>query len=400
MTRSSARGEQLRSEPEQPPRRPGRDRLRGAAEQPDGPHRHPVRLSRTRLVALLVALAAAGTMLASDPRPPEPPRSAEPPLTEAYAGATVRDTPGVLPDGAAYTPLFFLDAARSVGTALSPDGADVRLLLHTGDAQRELRRMPKEQSAEFAGFTSDGAELAWVELGSDADGAGRSRIWAVPLSGGAPRVVTADTGVVMLFDKQGDLALHDGEVSWIADVGKPDVSALHTAPLAGGRPVVREIAGAYAISSWPWLVSEAVADTGAVELQNLESGARVVVGVQPGELMTCSPAWCRSVLIGSTEASTVIELFRPDGSGRVRTVTGAVSSAVADVAALDRFEIYTRSSPLLTSNRLMLYDLRSRSLALVSAGAGRVASRAGVLWWSTGDNETLTWHALDLRTLP
>jgi hypothetical protein len=48
----------------------------------------------------------------------------------------------------------------------------------------------------------------------------------------------------------------------------------------------------------------------------------------------------------------------------------------------------------------MLYDLKTRSLSLVTANAGRIACRGGVLWWSTGDNETLTWHAVDLRRLP
>ncbi|MFD0594769.1 hypothetical protein ACFQZ4_22165 [Catellatospora coxensis] len=260
--------------------------------------------------------------------------------------------------------------------------------------------MPKDSAAEFAGFTSDGTVLAWIELSSDADGAGRSGIWTVPLAEGAPRLLTEDTGIVMLFDKQGDLALHDGQLSWMADVGKPGVSAIHTVPLAGGRPVVREMTGGYAISAWPWLVSEPVADAGSIELSNPQTAERVLVGVQSGELMTCSVTWCRSLIIGSTEASTVIELLRPDGSDRVRTVTGAVSSAIADVAVLDRFEVYTRSTQGLTTTRVMLYDLKTRSLSLVTPNAGRIACRGGVLWWSTGDNETLTWHALDLRKLP
>jgi hypothetical protein len=326
-------------------------------------------------------------------------RTGEVPLAEAYAAAQVRDTPGTLPDGAAYTPVFFLDAQRSVGTAQVPGGTEVRLLLRSPDGQRELRRMPQEQAGEFAGFTSDGTELVWVELTSDPDGAGRSRIWAARLDGGAARVVTEDTGAVMLFDKQGDLALHDGRVSWMADSGRAGFSALHTVPLAGGTPEVRELPGGYAISSWPWLVSETAADAGEVTVLDVDSGRRTVVGVRANELLNCSPAWCRSIVIGSTEASTVIELAHPDGSDRISTVSGAVSSAVADVALLDRFEIYTRSSPILTSSRLMLYDLNTRTLTLVSDNAGRVAARGGMLWWSTGDNELLVWHALDLRGL-
>ncbi|MEV0454325.1 hypothetical protein [Catellatospora methionotrophica] len=351
----------------------------------------------TRAVALALALGAAGFMLALSPQPPDPPPAAEPALAQAYANATVQDTPGALADGKAYSPLYFVGATRSVGTA--PSGDQVRLLLRDGGLERELRRVPQNASTEFAGFTSDGTTLAWVELSSDPHGAARGGIWAARLDGGTPRLVTADTGAVMLFDRQGDLALHDGQLSWMADTGRPGYSAIRTVPLSGGKPVVRELAGGYAIGAWPWLVGEPVADTGAIELNNPRTEERILVGVQPGELMSCSATWCRSLIIGSTEASTVIELVRPDGSERVRTVTGAVSSAIADVAVLDRFEVYTRSTQGLITTRVMLYDLKTRSLSLVTANAGRVACRGGVLWWSTGDNETLTWHALDLRTL-
>ncbi|GAB4048818.1 TolB-like translocation protein [Catellatospora paridis] len=377
---------------------------RGSAPPPEDPvppgrHRHPATLPVTRAVALGAALTAAAVMLALSPQQPAPPRSAEPALTEAYPTATVRDTPGMLADGSVYSPLYFVSATASVGTAPSAGGDDVRLLLRDGGRERELRRTPKDSAAEFAGFTSDGTILAWVELSGDAGGAGRTGIWTARLDGGAPQLVTADTGAVMLFDKQGDLALHDGQLSWMADAGKPGYSAIYTVPLAGGRPVVRELAGGYAISAWPWLVSEAVADAGAIELNNPQTAERILVGVQAGELMTCSATWCRSLIIGSTEASTVIELMRPDGSERLRTATGAVSSATTDVAVLDRFEVYTRTTQGLTTTRVMLYDLKTRSPALVTANAGRVACRGGVLWWSTGDNETLLWHALDLRML-
>ncbi|MEU8003361.1 hypothetical protein AB0B66_19565 [Catellatospora sp. NPDC049111] len=387
--------------PADDPTTPARRGTSPAADpEPPGPHRHTATLPVPRAVALLLALGAAGFMLALSPRQPAPPRSAEPALAEAYPGAVAQDTPGTLADGSAYTPVYFLSATGSVGTALSPGGDDVRLLLRDRGVERELRRMPQDSAAEFAGFTSDGTIVAWVELSSDADGAGRSGVWTARLDGGAPHLVTEDTGLVMLFDKQGDLVLHDGQLSWMADVGKPGVSAIYTVPVAGGRPVVRELTGGYAISAWPWLVSEPVADAGSIELTNPQTSERVLVGVQSGELMSCSAAWCRSLIIGSTEASTVIELLRPDGSERVRTVTGAVSSAIADVAVLDRFEVYTRSAQGLTTTRVMLYDLKTRTLSLVTANAGRIASRGGVLWWSTGDNETLTWHAIDLRELP
>jgi hypothetical protein len=49
--------------------------------------------------------------------------------------------------------------------------------------------------------------------------------------------------------------------------------------------------------------------------------------------------------------------------------------------------------------RLDLYDAAHRRTVLVEPAATNAAAKGGYLWWSTGDNETLAWHALDLRTL-
>jgi hypothetical protein len=35
----------------------------------------------------------------------------------------------------------------------------------------------------------------------------------------------------------------------------------------------------------------------------------------------------------------------------------------------------------------------------VAAGVDGAFSRAGVLWWSTGDQDSIVWHTLDLRTV-
>ncbi|HYN92643.1 MAG TPA: hypothetical protein VES42_02195, partial [Pilimelia sp.] len=55
--------------------------------------------------------------------------------------------------------------------------------------------------------------------------------------------------------------------------------------------------------------------------------------------------------------------------------------------------------PAVTSQDLLLYDVRAKRTAVVAAGVGQVVSRAGWLWWSTGEEEQLRWQALDLRTL-
>jgi hypothetical protein len=48
---------------------------------------------------------------------------------------------------------------------------------------------------------------------------------------------------------------------------------------------------------------------------------------------------------------------------------------------------------------LALYDVAHRRPVLISPAATNAGGRGGYLWWSTGDNETLAWHGLDLRTL-
>ncbi|HCU48547.1 MAG TPA: hypothetical protein DGG94_01725 [Micromonosporaceae bacterium] len=65
-----------------------------------------------------------------------------------------------------------------------------------------------------------------------------------------------------------------------------------------------------------------------------------------------------------------------------------------DVALLDRYEVYSHAD-----GRLALFDLEERRSITIARNISQVASRGPVLWWSTGDNETLAWHVLDLRTL-
>ncbi|MBV1849915.1 hypothetical protein [Catellatospora tritici] len=349
-------------------------------------------------VALVAALGAAGALLVLDPGSDDPGRSKDG-TPELAAGGAVTELPGTLPDGAPYTPVYFLDAQRSVGTAPTADEASIRLLLLGGGQQRVLDTVPRERAPEFAGFTTDGTTLAWLELTSDKEGAAHTRVMAATLAAGAPRELTADTGNVLLFDKQGDLSLHDGQLSWISDIGKADVSAVYTLPLTGGKPQRLEVPGAWSISAWPWLVSEDTADGTPVRLRDLVGGAETTVAAHSGEMLSCSPTWCRSSTIGSDDATTTIELRRPDGSGAVRTATGSVAAAVTDIAMLDRYEVYSRAASDYSATELLLFDLKTGRLSRVAPVANQVVARDGVLWWSTGDNETLKWHVLNLHAL-
>jgi hypothetical protein len=361
----------------------------------EGRHRHPATLRLITMISLPVALVATVVTLAL--KPPVPavralsPQPAEVTLAQAY--------PQVKPvavGGAEYTPLFFMDENRSIGTSDAQDGSVLLLAKGPGRQQRELRRLPKSASPEFAGFVADGERLVWLELTIAAQGVTESRLWTIDSAQATPRMIIADMGDVALFDKRDDLVLHGGEVSWVA-AGQTDTpqTEIRTVALGGGKVRVTRLDGAFSFAGWPWIASVNLGQNAPIELRNLTTGEKVMVPVQPNELMACSPAWCRSVVIGSGAASTVIELQKPDGSRRFRAASGSVAASIMDVGLLDRFEIYSYSG-----GRLVLYDIEGkRAIVLEKGGASQVASRGAVLWWSTGDSEAISWKALNLRAL-
>jgi hypothetical protein len=353
------------------------------------------------VIALTAALAAAGALLVLSPsgsEPAAPPRMRT--VAQAWPDAKRADIPGVLPDGAPYSPAYLLDAGTSIGTASDPGGTVLRLVLRdAGGAVRELRRLPVGGSPQYSGFTRAGDELAWAESVTTDDGAARTEMWVANVtSGGAPRKITSDTGDVVFFNSQYDMVIDAGRLYWVAVApGQDQVTEVRSAPLAGGRVAVRTQPGAWALSAWPWLVSAGSGQSGPVELRDLGTGKITTVPATPAELATCSPAWCR-VLVLAGNGPARIDLMRPDGADRRTVADGAATASVIDVALLDRFEVLSQGTDL-TTQRLLLYDLRAKESTVVADGAGMVLSRGGLLWWSTGDTQSATWHTLDLRSL-
>jgi hypothetical protein len=351
------------------------------------------------LAALTVALVAGGALLAYGPDEPAPAPTARAPLAEAWPRAQRADLRGNLPDGPIFHPGIFLDARTSVGTAPSPDGSAERLVLRApDDSIRELRRRPLATDPEFAAFAVSGDDLVWTETAKGV----RTQIWTAKATGGPARKLTADTGNAVFFGSQWDLVVAEGRVHWAAaaPAGK-QVTEIRSVALTGGAVAIREEPGEWALTAWPWLTDGGGDQAGTTRLRNLATNRDTPVESSGTELVTCAAAWCR-VLVMNGDGLARIDLMHPDGSARRRVAGSAAGAAVTDVAVLDRFEILSETGPdsdLTGTAGLLVHDLSTgRTIDLAPAVDGAF-SRGGVLWWATGDQDSLVWHTVDLRTV-
>jgi hypothetical protein len=364
-----------------------------------------VKRSVWQVGALAAALVAGGALLLLPGHDTPPPVQTGPArLAQAWPEARVGDLPAALPDGPAYSPALFLDPRTSIGTAPSPEGTHQRLLRREADGSlKELRRLRIDDTPQFGGFVSDGETLAWAESTANADGHSKTEMWAADLTGDRPpRRLTADTGDVIFFVSEYDMVIESGRLLWMAvSPDSAETTELRSVPLTGGEVTVQAEQGQWALSRWPWLVSAGSGESGPVRVRDVVQRRTTEVDTSASELVTCSPAWCRVQVIAG-DGPTRIDLMRPDGADRHRIAGAAASAALIDVAVLDRFEVLGQTGtqgPESSNQQLFLYDIRERGTVLVAEGVGMVQYRAGFLWWSTGLDTEVVWHALDLRTL-
>lgn len=355
----------------------------------------PGRRWRLRHLAAVVAVVAAVVLLVLPATRRAPAPGGPQPLAAAWPGARIVDLPGSLADGPAYEPKLFLDAGASIGTAPSPDGTSLRLVWRGADgAVRELRRLPPV--GDVGGLTSDGETLAWAETGS-----GRPRLYAAAVRPPhRPRMLTADAGDLVLTGSAHDLLITGGRLHWAAADGGDRGTLLRSVALTGGPIETRAEPGQWAQAAWPWLVSGGGDRVATVRVRNRADGRGTDVPLSGVESAVCGAAWCR-VLVQGDAGLARIDLMRPDGRERRTIADGSAGAAVADVAVLDRFEILTVTGPevVAASTRLLVHDIGAGTSVAVADGVDDVASRGGVLWWSTGDEADRRWHVLDLRTV-
>jgi hypothetical protein len=348
-------------------------------------------------ISVTVALAAGSALVFHPPHRDEPAPVGRVSAAIAWPHAQRADVSGSLRDGPLFAPGYFLDARTVVGTAPSPDGAWLRLILLAGTRLRELHRLPLAHSPDYANFAATDDELVWAESMDSS----RTQIWALNLRAGtAARRLTIDTGNRVFYGSQYDLVIAQGRVYWVASGHDGKLTEIRSVALSGGPVRIRREQGAWALTAWPWLNNGG--DQAAVtRLRNMATNRDVTVDTTGAELSTCSPTWCR-VLVMNSVGLARIDLMHPDGTARRRIAGSTASAAVVDVAELDRFEILSEAGPdsgLTGTARLLVYDIATKRTVDISADVNGAYCRGGILWWSTGDQDAVIWHSIDLRTL-
>ncbi|RZU53441.1 hypothetical protein EV385_5368 [Krasilnikovia cinnamomea] len=345
------------------------------------------------LAWLGVCLLAGGALLLGGSPAPTAPPALRLPIEQAWPKAQRAAIAGHLDDGPLFTPGLFLDATTVVGTAPSPDARWLRLVVRTADgAVRQLHRLPYDRDPEFGAFARSGDDVLWAQDTEDAP----VQIWAANLRAGTPaRRLTADAGGAVFSSTQYDLVVAAGRVYWTAVRDRSTATEIRSVALGGGTVQIHTEPGKWALSAWPWLSADN-------RLRNLSTGRDIEAPSPPAGLTTCTPAWCRVMVMTSSGDLHRIDLMHPDGTARRRIAGGAARAAVAEIAILDRFEILYEPGPesdLTGTAKLLVYDIGTGQSVDVSAAAGRVATGEGVLWWATGDDTGTVWHSLDLRTV-
>lgn len=352
-----------------------------------------------RVLAIVAGLGAVTWALALG-EPPRAPLAAPTPLSvvPTWTAPTV-DVPGVLADGATYSPRLYLTPDTSVGVATGADGTVRVILARASGSFTELRRLPAGENPQVNGFAVEGDTLVWMESVTRDMAAPATTLWRATWSADTPPVlVTADTGQPTFIGSATDVVLHAGTVTWISlDPSGSGATEVRSVPVGGGTVSVRRLDGEYRLSTPPWAVTATTGPGRPVTLLNLETNERIDVNVEPTDVAVCDPVWCRLTVTGE-EGLVAIDVMRTDGSERRRIAGSEATPTIGDAALLDRYV------PLAVDRSggvgLSIVDLSTGKTHLVAPRATNVTGRGSIVWWSTGTGPDLTWHALDLARLP
>jgi hypothetical protein len=366
-----------------------------------------MKLATWRLwAAALVAAGAAATLLVL-PSPDTPTRATPvgpASLARVWPAARTVDVPAALADGHTFAPSLVLNEHAVVGMITDAAGNATGLVARpTPDPThpRVLQAFGRGTGSYVDAVTEAAGQLYWMTGTTDAAGHRRITLHRADWTGGPVRTLTADAGEPAYYGSQYDLQVAGGRVYWTATGrGDPPTSELRSISIDGGPVTVRPLGGTYELAAWPWLTSLPLPEQPTV-LLNATTGQRHTITPKPAEQLTCGPTWCRAVTGGSNPGSFVITLRHRDGSAATRVNADGEDAITVDVAVLDRFE--PLAAPLAVqqasaSQKLAIYDLKTHQHIPIAVTTG-LGTHGSWLWWSTGDNETRTWHLLNLATL-
>ncbi len=364
----------------------------------------PSKLPFGRIIVLVVAVTAVVRLLTL----PEPSRL---PVAEAgtplavvpnWIGPAPVSLPGRLSDGTSYHPWLFISAHDSVGVAQSADNAFWRVLLvgQGGASVTELRRVAVTELPQFGAFGVSGDTVVWAETASREGAKQRTTLWRTDWRTGAKAVLlTANTGEASFANREFDLVIADGRVSWVSVLGEQ--TEFRSVALTGGQVSIKRLAGLFQLTRSPWAISLAGGQGTPVTMVNLSTTEQIQVATGAAEVATCNPQWCRMTVLGGNNELVRIDLQRPDGTMRHRIAGREATPTIGDVAVLDRFVPLKTDRPgdgLAGEPGLSVYDISADRLDLLATAVANVQAYDGMLWWSTGTDDSLLWHALDLRT--
>ncbi|THV41234.1 hypothetical protein [Glycomyces buryatensis] len=308
------------------------------------------------------------------------------------------DWPGLI-DGAAWTPLSFLDE----GTALGTDEAGRLLYVESGEELTATVLAEPGGSPGIAATAASDDAIAWIQSTPDEAGQVVSELWTAPRDPdgrpGEAELLTTDTGDVITAGSAYDLQFAAEGLHWLATARDAErVTEHRSIPTSGGEVEVVGHRGAWQAAAWPWLASAGSDSLGGAELVRTDTGAGVKVTAGTDELAMCSASWCR--LVVTTDDGSRVDLVRSDGTDRTTVAEGFTSAVSADAGLIDRFEPLQESNATTgDGTKVTLFDLDTGETYLVASAAGQTGAVERHLWWSTGTEELLVWHVLDLTDL-
>jgi hypothetical protein len=364
-------------------------------------------MNHLRSLSVLVGVAAIGLLLAL-PAPHRPatasPRAAGPAtLASVWPAAHPFTIPSEYPDGSKYRPRLIVDATASIGERARADGVHTDLVVAPASGPpRVLQTQVAGDGGSYEGITVADGRIVWMHPLSDSTGHAHYTLWTAALSGGPATELTADTGEPVFYNSGYDIQMVAGRIYWAANrPGHDGQTELRSVAVTGGRVNAQLLDGSWELSAWPWLVTTPTSSGARAQLRNMNTDEVVTVPNRSDQMAMCSPNWCRLTPNNSAD-TTPTTLIHPEGSQPHIVADTKALPVNSDVALLDRFELLSTlitGNTLVTVFKLALYDLGTGQSVLITPAATDATGSGAYVWWSTGDNETLTWQGLDLRTL-